>query len=52
VVSTLAGSSQGFANGTGTTAQFELPAGVAVDTQNNLYVADYNDNKIRKITQE
>jgi len=52
VVSTLAGGSQGFANGTGTTAQFELPTGVVVDTQNNLYVADYSDHKIRKITQE
>jgi hypothetical protein len=49
-VSTLAGSGVfGFANGPGTTARFDLPSGVAVDGLGNVYVADTNNNQIRKI---
>jgi sugar lactone lactonase YvrE len=52
VVSTLAGSttSPGFANGTGAAAHFQYPSGVAVDASGNVYVADTNNQKIRKIT--
>jgi len=39
---------QGHANGTGTTATFNQPAGVASDGT-NLYVADYNNNLVRQI---
>jgi sugar lactone lactonase YvrE len=51
VVSTLAGSgSEGFSNGTGTTASFFQPRGVAVDSSGNVFVADEGNSAIRKIT--
>ena len=51
VVTTLAGSgARGFTDGTGTAASFKEPAGVTVDSSGNLYVADCNNQRIRKIT--
>ncbi|WP_109851919.1 IPT/TIG domain-containing protein [Aquimarina sp. AU58] len=50
VVSTMAGSTQGFADGIGTIAQFNFPLGITIDTDSNLYVADTENHKIRKIT--
>jgi hypothetical protein len=50
-VSTLAGSGQaGSTDGTGAAASFTGPMGVAVGADGTLYVAEYNSNKIRKIT--
>jgi len=51
VVSTLAGNgTQGSVDGPGTTSQFRFPKGVAVDGSGNVYVADTNNHRIRKIT--
>jgi len=49
-VSTLAGSSSGYEDGTGENAKFKYPTGVAVDGSGNIYIADYGNHKIRKIT--
>jgi gliding motility-associated-like protein len=50
VVSTLAGGTGGYADGTGSAARFNSPSGVATDAQGNVYVADTNNQLIRKIT--
>jgi len=47
--STIAGGSQGSNDGVNSTAQFYNPTGVAVDGVGNVYVADQNNNRIRKI---
>jgi hypothetical protein len=50
-VSTLAGGAEpGFADGPGAQARFNYPAGLAVDEQSNVYVADSLNLRVRKIT--
>ena len=52
VISTFAGlaGTIGSADGTGSAARFSYPHGVAVDSLGNVYVAEYGNHTIRKIT--
>ena len=50
-MTTLAGSGSGaYADGQGTQASFNRPYGVAVDSMGTVYVADTDNNRIRKVT--
>ena len=51
VVTTVAGSSQGFGDGASDAAKFHGPIGISVDSTNgDIYVADYLNHRIRKIS--
>ncbi len=51
-VATLAGSAGvvGDADGSGAEARFFYPSGLALDSQSNVLVADYGNNRIRRVT--
>ncbi|MGC2458290.1 MAG: NHL repeat-containing protein [Gallionellaceae bacterium] len=50
-VSTLVGARVvGSSDGSGAAASFDYPTGIATDSAGNLYVVDYGNNTIRKIT--
>jgi sugar lactone lactonase YvrE len=49
-VTSFVGRSRGFSDGTGDTALLHWPSGMAVDTVGNVYVADVNIHRIRRIT--
>lgn len=52
IVSTLAGSGiAGNANGQGNSASFNYPFAIQIDSNNNAYVSDLDNNTIRKISQ-
>ncbi|HWW06647.1 NHL repeat-containing protein [Collimonas sp.] len=52
VVTTLAGAAgnPGDTDGNGSHAQFNFPRGIAIDSAANLYIADTNNNTIRKLS--
>jgi hypothetical protein len=49
VVSTIAGSQPGYQDAIGRSAKFGSPSGLALDSDENLYVVDSHNNRIRKI---
>jgi sugar lactone lactonase YvrE len=51
-VTTFAGSlgNAGFADGAGSQARFSFPAAIAIDKEGSLYVADTDNQAVRKIT--
>jgi sugar lactone lactonase YvrE len=53
IITTFAGDGTAGYSGDGsaaTTAQLQLPRGLVIDTTGNLYIADYFNNSIRKVT--
>jgi hypothetical protein len=49
-LSIVAGGSPGYKDGYGESAKFNEPKGLGIDKQGNIYVADSNNNRIRKIS--
>jgi len=49
-VTTVAGSTSGYLDGTGTAAQFAAPSGIAAGTDGTLYVSDKGNKRIRQIS--
>ncbi len=50
VVSTLAGTTRGYADGPVASAKFNAPKGVTVDSDGNVFVADSGNDNIRRIS--
>ncbi len=50
VITMLAGSGFGYADGFGSNVGFNYPAGVAFDANGNVFVADTDNQRIRKLT--
>jgi sugar lactone lactonase YvrE len=48
-VTTIAGGTNGWSDGTGLSAEFSSPQALAVDTSGNIFVADTGNHVIRKI---
>ena len=52
IVSTIAGSHPGNEDGKGTLARFQQLAGIVSDIEGNLFVTDFGNDRIRKISKE
>jgi DNA-binding beta-propeller fold protein YncE len=48
-VETIAGSSEGFADGNALQSQFNTPSGIAIDPKGNIVIADTSNNRVRKL---
>src|SRR5262249_47162114 len=51
-IETIAGSTEGYADGEPLQAQFNTPSGIAIDKTGNIIVADTSNNRIRKIASD
>jgi len=49
-VHTIAGATEGFADGNALEAQFNTPSGIAIDKGGNIIIADTSNNRIRKLS--
>lgn len=49
MVSTIAGNTTGFADGSGTNALFNAPGGMSLDNNGTMFIADVSNHRIRKI---
>jgi streptogramin lyase len=49
-VTTIAGSGPGYADGIGTAASFNSPWNLVVDSEDNIFVTDRNNHRIRRIS--
>jgi len=52
IVSTIAGGDSGYRDGEGTTAEFYSPAGLGIDKDGSLFIADVNNYRIRKLSKQ
>ncbi|UZR96324.1 cadherin domain-containing protein [Chondrinema litorale] len=50
VVTTIAGSTQGDLDGNGTNAQFNYPYQLTIDQQDNIYLTDMMNRKLKKVS--
>jgi sugar lactone lactonase YvrE len=53
IISTIAGNGAATFSGDGgpaTSASLNAPAGIAIDASGNIYIADYNNNRVRKVS--
>ena len=51
-VHTIAGSTEGFADGNALEAQFNTPSGIVIDRGGNVVIADTSNNRIRKLSND